>query len=83
MVRHTKRDHIWTATLELAGRGEAFSHAEVVAACSSEPPSGRTVRDVLQTMVDDGWLSTEIDPSDGSRRYVPSDRLTSLSTAAQ
>lgn len=80
MPTNTKRDRVWSVALGLAARTERFGVADVIAEEGLEASSKRTARDVLTTMVDQGWLRKRTCPDTGSRLYGPGDRLSDLVT---
>jgi hypothetical protein len=59
MTKHTTRDEVWNLALRYAMSEEPFKLKEVRAGIS-ESPSDRTIRDILNTMVNHGWLSNLI-----------------------
>jgi hypothetical protein len=74
MTKHTTRDQIWNAVLELkAEKADESSYnrkfeASEVAARIDADPSDRTVRDTLKTMVEMGHLD---EPWRQGRYQVP------------
>lgn len=75
MATHTKRDVVWSAALELATAGGAFSIRDVDRTCEDDLPSERTVRDVLTTMADEEWLAKDTRATDGKRLYRAGPRI--------
>lgn len=61
MAKHTDRDRVWCWAMHHAVMGDAFSIGDLkhVSGGIEDPPSDRTIRDVLNTMVDMGWLEKE------------------------
>lgn len=87
MTKHTSRDAVWSETLKLAeirsdrpslGRRGTFTPGEV-AARIDDPPSDRTVRDVVATMADLGHLER----ARTQGRYRHPDARTTASSAAR
>ena len=64
MVKHTGRDKVWCEAMRMAIEYKQFGEHPVSVKVlenilPSDAPSGRTIRDVLNTMADQGWLSKE------------------------
>ena len=59
MTKDTKRDRVWSAALTKAFAGRNFSVGDVRERAGLDESSDRTVRDVLNTMVETEWLEKE------------------------
>lgn len=64
MTKHTSRDAVWNYAMQYAVAKECFKLDEIRSRIS-ERVSDRTIRDTLNTMVDQGWLSKETAQSHG------------------
>jgi len=80
MTRHTTRDRIWNAALDVAEEksressswSRSFSASDVAERFDDEDaPAVRTIRDTLATMADLGWLDGETRHRQGE--YVPAE----------
>ena len=69
MTKHTKRDKLWNAALELREKG-AFEVEHVLFVASLDRDSERTARDVLNTMADMGQLNRLSTPKYNQRSWV-------------
>lgn len=58
MTKHTARDKVWDQALQRAMAEESFKVDRIRGGISVDV-SDRTIRDTLNTMVDQGWLSKE------------------------
>lgn len=76
MTKRTRRDEIWHCALQCALTGERFKLDRIQKMITSEV-SRRTVRDVLNTMVEYDWLSKEKPQSHEwfSGPHLPTDQL--------
>ena len=69
MARHTKRDRVWGAALELAREREVFTLQEVMGSIETGV-SRQTTHDVLITMAEMGYLEKDDQPT-GVWREAP------------
>lgn len=58
MAKDTPRDRVWSYSMMKALEGRSFK-LKHVRNNVAKPPSDRTIRDVLNTMVEYGWLDKE------------------------
>ena len=65
MTKHTKRDRVWNAALNLGWNRDVFALSDVMDAADLPSESERTARDVLTTMAEMGVL-TAVSGSDGA-----------------
>jgi len=59
MAKNTLRDRVWNRALILATRGDHFEVKHIRNYILSDEGSDRTIRDVLNTMVENEWLEKE------------------------
>ena len=64
MVKHTDRDVIWSCAMKIALEsmnidGQHIKVKYIRRWLDPDPPSDRTIRDVLNTMTYQGWLKKE------------------------
>lgn len=75
MTKQTKRDTVWGTALRLAVQLEEFDIAEVLAESNLGQSSKRTTRDVLKSMVEQGWLETHTCENTGRLLYSEGSKL--------
>lgn len=63
MTKDTPRDRVWSFAIMKVVNGEEFKKKHVKNNISN-PPSDRTIRDTLNTMVQFGWLEKEKEQSE-------------------
>jgi len=67
----TQRDRIWATTLRILKFHRKFTAVEVQNAIQGDPPSKRTIRNTLDSMVTTGFLGEEGGVGSAPRKYFP------------
>jgi hypothetical protein len=75
VTKTTIRDRVWSAAFERALAGQTVSVATVRKEADLDRSSDRTIRDVLNTMVAEGWLEKFTKQSHSWSRGPAIDRL--------